>query len=102
MNMPRLTSVRQSLLRPMLLLGAERELIIVSGMIAAMLMFSLGRIVAVVSGVVLWFVSLLIFQRMAKYDPQLSRVFIRHVNKRVYYPAHPSFAAPVREVPKQQ
>ncbi len=84
---PSRTRVRQSLLRPMLMLGAERELVLASGMIAAMLAFALDNLVLAAIGVGFWLVALVVLQRMAKHDPQLSRVYVRHVNKKIYYPA---------------
>lgn len=93
MNAPRLTPVRQSLSRPMLIMGAEREPVIVSGMLAVTMIFALGHLATTFAGAALWFICLFALQRMAKYDPQLLRVFTRHLNKRVYYPAQAGFAA---------
>jgi type IV secretory pathway TrbD component len=71
----------------MLVLGAERELVFGSGMIAAMLAFSFGNIVFAGVGVGFWVVSLVVLQRMAKHDAMLSRVYMRHLNKKIFYPA---------------
>ena len=87
------TRVRQSLLRPLLVLGGERQLVFASGMIAAILAFALGDLVLAAIGIAFWLVSLVVFQRMAKHDPQLSRVYIRHVNKKIFYPAQPHVTA---------
>jgi type IV secretion system protein TrbD len=84
---PTHTRVRQSLLRPMLVLGAERELVFGTGMIAAMLVFSFGSIVMAGAGIGFWMVALVVLQRMAKHDSMLSRVYIRHLNKKIFYPA---------------
>jgi len=32
--------------------------------------------------------------RAAKFDPRLSRIYVRHVRYQVYYPARPSTASP--------
>jgi type IV secretory pathway TrbD component len=32
--------------------------------------------------------------RAAKYDPRLSRIYVRHVRYQSYYPARPAIAAP--------
>jgi type IV secretory pathway TrbD component len=84
---PSRTVVRQSMLRPMLLLGGERELVIMSGMLA---------------GILFWMGALFVLQRMAKDDADLSKVYIRHVNRKVYYPATPHWTSPERELKKQQ
>jgi type IV secretory pathway TrbD component len=98
----RRTRVRQSLLRPLLILGGERELVLGSGMIAAMLIFSLGDLVLAGVGIAFWVVSLIVFQRMAKNDPQLLRVYVRHLNKKIYYPAQSHWNAPEPIIKKQQ
>lgn len=93
MAAPVRTTVRQSLLRPQLMLGAERELVFSSGIIAAIMIFSLGSLALAAVGAGVWVLSLAIFQRMAKADPQLTRVYIRHVNRKIYYPAAPHVTA---------
>lgn len=99
---PQLTPVRQSLLRPLLLLGGERSLVLFSGMLAAILIFSLGSILIGAIGVGFWLVALVLLQRMAKHDPDLSRVYVRHVNKRIYYPARPHISAIDPEIKRNQ
>ena len=96
------TRVRQSLLRPLLILGGERELVFASGIVAAILVFSLGDLVLSAIGVAFWLISLVVFQRMAKHDPQLSRVYLRHVNKKIFYPARPHVGSPEPEPKKHQ
>jgi type IV secretion system protein VirB3 len=70
-----------------LLLGAERELVLISGIISAIFVMSLGRFVFAVLGMLFWAVSLVTLQRSAKADPQLSRVYLRHIRYRGYYAA---------------
>jgi|SRR5271165_2044039 len=99
---PARTRVRQSLLRPLLVLGAERDLVMFSGMLAAMLIFSLGSLMFSIVGGAFWFAALMVLQRMAKHDPQLSKVYVRHVNKKIYYPAQPHHSAIEPAVKKHQ
>lgn len=99
---PERTRVRQSLLRPLLALGGERELVFASGMIAAILAFSLGDALLAAIGVAFWLLSLFVLQRMAKHDPQLSRVYIRHANKKTFYPAAPHVSTAEPEPKKHQ
>jgi type IV secretory pathway TrbD component len=99
---PHRTRVRQSLLRPLLVLGGERELVFASGMVAAILAFSLGDLVLAAVGVGFWLLALFVLQRMAKHDPQLSRVYIRHVNKKIFYPAAAHLSALEPEPKKHQ
>ncbi len=100
MNDRRTIPIHLSLIRPILLMGAERELALVSGIIAAVLVMSLGRIVFTIAGVVFWSLSLAVLQKAAKADPQFSRVYLRHTRYRAYYAAQSSVSArlaPVRE-----
>lgn len=79
--------IYRSLSRPQLLFGAERELVLVLGMLAAILIFAAQTLLAVISGSALWAVGVCLLRRMAKADPCLSRVYLRHIRYRSYYPA---------------
>lgn len=87
MNDRRAVPIHLSLIRPILLMGAERELVLISGIIAAVLVMSLERIVFTIVGVVFWSLSLAVLQKAAKADPQFSRVYLRHTRYRAYYAA---------------
>ncbi len=102
MNDPARTPVRRSLLRPLLVLGGERELVFLSGMITAVLVFSLANPIAAGVGIAFWAAALAAFGRMARHDSQLTRVYIRHVNKKLYYPAHAHASAVDSEIKKHQ
>ena len=84
---PRTIPIHVSLIRPILLMGAERELVLISAIIAAVLVMSLERLLFTVVGVVFWALSLAALQRAAKNDPLLSRVYLRHTRYRAYYSA---------------
>jgi type IV secretion system protein VirB3 len=84
---PRTIPIHMSLIRPILLMGAERELVLISGILAAVLVMSLARLLFTVIGVVFWALSLAALQRAAKSDPQFSRVYLRHTRYRAYYAA---------------
>jgi type IV secretory pathway TrbD component len=74
-------------IRPHLFLGGDREMVLFSGLIAAVLVFGCLQFQTIVAGVVLWSVSLFIFRRIAKADPLARAVFMRHRLYRRYYPA---------------
>ena len=84
---PRTIAVHSSLMRPILLMGAERELVLISAIIAAVLVLSLERLTFTVVGIVFWSLSLAVLQRAAKVDPQFSGVYRRHARYRAYYAA---------------
>lgn len=69
--------VHRSLVRPMLLLGGERELVLMLAMIAGIFILSLFQVWAAVTGVAIWTVGMFFLQRMGERDPMLSKVFVR-------------------------
>jgi len=89
MQDPRRITIHRSLNRPHLLLGAERSLVLLTGMVTALLVFS-GNIsvISIVLAVVFWTSSFWALVRMAKADTQMSRVYQRHIQYRAYYSAH--------------
>ena len=84
---PRTIPIHASLMRAILLMGAERELLLISAIVAAVLVLSLQQLLFTVVGVVFWCLSLAALQRAAKADPQFSRVYLRHTRYRAYYEA---------------
>jgi type IV secretion system protein TrbD len=74
-------------IRPHLFLGGDRELVLFSGLIACVLIFACLQVVTIVAGTVLWMVALFFFRRMAKADPRMRYVYMRHLLYRRYYPA---------------
>jgi len=88
MNDPRRIAIHRSLNRPHLLLGAERNLVLLVGVVTAIVVFS-GNIsvVTIVLGVAFWSVSFWALVRMAKADSQMSQVYQRHIRYRAYYAA---------------
>ena len=90
--------IHESLNRPLLVLGGERNLVLMLGVIAGVFMFSLAQLWAFVVGVVLWLAGQWALAQAAKYDPLLSQVGPRHVRYRRYYPAAASPFAPYREI----
>ena len=89
MDEPRRIAIHRSLNRPHLLLGAERSLVLLAGLVTALLLFSGNiSIVSITLAVTFWSGSFWALVRMAKADPQMSRVYQRHIRYRAYYNAH--------------
>lgn len=84
---PRLVAIHQSFLNPLLILGVERELFIATAMISAMLVLSVSNVYLAVVGAGFWLVTLPALQGVAKADPQMSRVYVRHARYAHYSPA---------------
>jgi type IV secretion system protein VirB3 len=67
-------------------LGGEREPTLMMAIVAAGLAVSGQNLVAVSVAAVLWFGCIGLFREMAKADPQMSRVYMRQIKYRGYYP----------------
>ena len=79
--------LHRALIRPILLLGAERELVLSTALLAAGLIFSVHQWWSVVIGGGLWLIGLTALQQMAKADPLLSQVLARPLRYPRWYPA---------------
>ena len=79
--------IHQSANRPNLLLGGDRELVLVMVMIAGGLAFSLASWWGIGLAVALWIGSMGALQRMGKADPLLRPVYLRHIRYAEFYPS---------------
>ncbi len=73
--------------RPNLVMGCDRELIMFSGLMAFSLAFTAMSLLAAIYGACLWIVSLFFLRLMAKADPKMRHVYLRHIRYKHYYPA---------------
>lgn len=83
----RTVPIRRAANRPSLFMGGDRELVMCSGLLAAILFFVAMDWRAVIAGSMLWFAALKVLRLMAKSDPQMRAVYLRHRRYRAYYPA---------------
>ena len=79
--------IRRAGNRENLWMGGDRELVMFSGLLACALIFSAQEVRATVFGLVLWFGALFAFRLMAKADPKMRFVYMRHRRYRPYYAA---------------
>jgi len=70
-----------------LFMGGDRELVMFSGLLAFALIFSAQELRATVVGLLLWFGALFACRLMAKSDPKMRFVYMRHRKYKRYYPA---------------
>lgn len=77
--------IHSSLNRPMLVLGGERQLVLMLGVLAGVFIFSLAQMWSAVLGVLIWMVGQYFLSRAAGYDPQLSKTGPRHLKYRRFY-----------------
>lgn len=82
------TKVHRALHRPQLILGGERELMLFSALVAGGLAVASLNLVAAIAGALIWGFCAYGLRRMAKADPNLSKIFARHVKYSDIYPAH--------------
>ncbi len=78
----------RSINRPLLLLGGERKLVILSGVLAFMLFLSDISLLKFILAFLLWIGAMSLLRLMAKRDPQLSKIYLRRLKYKAYYPAH--------------
>lgn len=91
-------TIHQSLNRPMLLLGGERTLVLLLGVIAGVFIFSLAALWAAAVGVGMWLVGTWVLSRAGDYDPLLSKTGPRSLKYKRFYPAASTPFAPAREI----
>jgi type IV secretory pathway TrbD component len=98
---PREVIIHQSANRPNLLLGGDRELVLVTIMITTGLGFSLASWWGIGLAVVFWLGSVGSLQRMGKADPLLRHVYLRHIRYLAFYPAKSGLHAVSAETPRR-
>ena len=84
----RMIPIRRAGNRENLFMGGDRELVMFSGLLAFALIFTAQDIKATIFGLGLWFGALFLFRLMAKADPKMRHVYMRHRRYKPYYPAH--------------
>jgi len=95
MDGARRTPIHMSLTRPLLLGGAERELVLVNGTAIAALIFGVGfHWASITMAILLATLGHWALTRAAKHDPQMSRIYVRHVRYQEHYPACARAQAP--------
>ena len=90
----RITPLFQSLTRPILMLGGERENIILSACLALMLWTAGRDIFAIILALLIWFVGLITSKVVAKKDPWATKVFIKSLQYQDFYPAREKINTP--------
>ena len=81
----RRTPFHRALYRPSLVLGGERELVIVSAVVMGGLAFVAMNPVAFGFSGIVWPITLFWLRMMAKADPQMSKVYLRQNKYAGYY-----------------
>lgn len=76
----------KSLTRYQLIFGAERELLILLGLVSLLVPYSDPTLITICTGIVIWFTGLFFLRRMAKADPIFFKIFQKFFSHQKYYP----------------
>lgn len=77
--------IHRALSRPTLLIGADRELVLLTGLATVILVFVILTTASALLGTVIWIVIVGLLRMMAKADPLMRDVYLRHIKYRSYY-----------------
>ena len=77
--------IHRALSRPNLLMGADRELVLLTGLAAAISAFVVLTWFSVLFGIAIWIGVVAALRMMAKADPMMRRVYVRHIGYRPTY-----------------
>ena len=80
--------IRKSGNRENLLLGGDRELVMLSGLCAFALIITSQEWTAFFVGIFIWFGAIFALRIMAKADPKMRGVYLRHRTYKQFYPPH--------------
>lgn len=86
MDRARETPFFESINRPNLLMGADREMVLFAAMMSAAIAISAMALWSIVTGVLFWPVALWVLRALAKADPLMRNVYIRHKTYLKSYP----------------
>ncbi|RYZ90876.1 MAG: conjugal transfer protein TrbD [Proteobacteria bacterium] len=79
------TPMHSALNKENLLLGGERELVLVSALISVALGMLGHSLFSISAAGVIWVSSLYFLRRMALSDPELSKIYVRHLKSNGFF-----------------
>jgi type IV secretion system protein TrbD len=77
--------IHRALSRPNLLMGADRELVLITGLAAVILIFVVLTVYSALLGIAVWVLIVGALRMMAKSDPFMRQVYVRHISYQPYY-----------------
>jgi type IV secretory pathway TrbD component len=81
-------TLHPALIRPILLGGADRTLVLLNMTCIVMLIFGVGlHVLTICLALCFAIMGHSILLRVAKYDPEFSRIYLRHIKYNDFYPA---------------
>jgi len=100
MDEPRRILIHRSLNRATLILGGDRDLVLGSMLIAAMIAFTASSWVQLVIAGAFWLFTHSMLVEMAKHDPFMFPIIMRHIRYKPFYPAQTGMHAQLPNTPK--
>ena len=94
------TIMRTSLSRPQQLLGGDRELVIMSGLGAALMAVSVMTFLSFLIAFLSFGAIVAVLAKIGKADPMMRKVYSRHLQYRDFYPAKSGLHGQTTETPK--
>ena len=79
--------IYRALWRANMIAGGERELVLIAAIVCGGVAVSSLNFVSAAIGGAVWLVILMFLRMMAQADPNMSKVYLRHLRYRPYYPA---------------
>ena len=77
--------IHRALSRPSHLLGADRELVLLTGLATVILIFVVLTWFSALFGVAIWIGVIAALRMMARADPMMRQVYLRHIGYRASY-----------------
>lgn len=77
--------IHRALSRPNHLMGADRELVLLTGLATVILIFVVLTWFSALFGLAVWIVVVAALRMMAKADPMMRQVYLRHIRYRAHY-----------------
>jgi len=87
-NQLKSVKVHSALNKPNLLLGGERELMLMVGLFSSVMIFIALTWQTFIIGVLLWTILSMLLRMMAKADPMMSKIYLKQLKYRDFYAAH--------------
>ncbi len=100
LDVPREVKFHESANRHNLIMGGEREWVLLSALVAVILVALIQTWWSTALGLGLWFLSVAILKRMGKADPIMSKIMFKHFQYRDYYPGQSGIDRAAKTAPK--
>ncbi len=81
------TPILRAMLRTNLFMGCDRELVLSSFVVLASMALMSMNLVVIIPALTLLFLIVRVLRSLAKADPEMRKVYLKHIKYKEYYPA---------------